>query len=312
MGFIIGVSVVVLLLIVAIASLKIITTGYVYVVERLGRYHKTLEPGFHFIYPFVDIVRARINLKQQVLEIEPQSVITKDNVKILIDNVVFYTVVNAKDAVYNIESFKTGVVYSSAINMRNVVGDMTLDEILSNRANINSKVLKSVEDVTRKYGVEILSVEIKNIIPPAEITSVMEKEMTAERNKRALILQAEGEKQSAIAKAEGLKQSVILNAEADKESHIRRAEGSKESQLLEAEGQAKAIEAIAEAQAKAYKLVNTAIIESGTNETIIALKQVEALIEMAKNPANKLIIPMESISTLGNISAIAETLKLTK
>ena len=312
MGFIIGVSVVLLLLIVAIASLKIITTGYVYVVERLGRYHKTLEPGFHFIYPFVDIVRARINLKQQVLEIEPQSVITKDNVKILIDNVVFYNVVNARDAVYNIESFKTGVIYSSAINMRNVVGDMTLDAILSNRANINSKVLKSVEDVTRKYGVEILSVEIKNIIPPAEITSVMEKEMTAERTKRAVILQADGEKQSAIARAEGLKQSVILNAEADKESNIRRAEGSKEAQLLEAEGKAKAIEAIAEAQAKAYTFINKAILESGTNETIIALKQVEALIEMAKNPANKLIIPMESISTLGNISAIAETLKLVK
>ncbi|HEY5561062.1 MAG TPA: SPFH domain-containing protein, partial [Clostridiaceae bacterium] len=296
----------------AAASLKIITTGYVYVVERLGKYHKTLEPGFHFIYPFVDVVRSKVNLKQQILEIEPQSVITKDNVKILIDNVVFYTVVNAKEAIYNIESFRTGVIYSSAINMRNVVGDMALDEILSNRANINSMVLKSVEDVTRKYGVEILSVEIKNIIPPAEITSVMEKEMTAERTKRAVILQANGEKQSAIAKAEGLKQSVILNAEADKESNIRRAEGSKESQLLEAEGKARAIEAVAEAQAKAYNLINKAILESGTNETIIALKQVEALIEMAKNPANKLIIPMESISTLGNISAIAETLKLIK
>lgn len=304
--------VIVLLIIILIASLKVITTGHVYVVERFGKYHKTLEPGYHFIYPFIDVVRAKVNLKQQVLEIEPQSVITKDNVKIQIDNVVFYTVTNAKDATYNIENFKTGVTYSSAINMRNVVGDMTLDDILSNRAKINSKVLTSVEDVTRKYGVEILSVEIKNIIPPAEITSVMEKEMTAERTKRALILQAEGEKQSAIAKAEGLKQAVILNAEADKESNIRKAEGLKESQLLEAEGKARAIEVVSDAQAKAYEVINQSIIKSGTNEIVIALKQVEALIEMSKNPANKLIIPSEAISSLGSISTIMETVQMSK
>lgn len=303
---------VIIILVISAASIKVITTGYVYIVERFGKYHKTLEPGYHFIYPFIDVVRAKVNLKQQILEIEPQSVITKDNVKIQIDNIVFYTVVNPKDAVYNIENFKVGVLYSAAINMRNVVGDMKLDEILSNRAQINGQILTSMENVTSKYGVFVKSVEIKNIIPSEEVTSVMEREMTAERNKRAAILQAEGEKQSAIAKAEGLKQAVILNAEADKESNIRRAEGLKESQLLEAEGRANAIEVVALAQAKAYEAVNKSILDSGTNETVIALKQVEALIEMSKNPANKLIIPSEAISTLGNIAAIAETLKLTK
>jgi regulator of protease activity HflC (stomatin/prohibitin superfamily) len=216
---------------------------------------------------------------------------------------------NARDAVYNIESYKSGIVYSTITNMRNIVGNMSLDEVLSGRDVINSELLKVVDEITYAYGIKILSVEIKNIIPPAEIQQAMEKQMKAERDKRAVILQAEGQKQSEIARAEGEKQAKILTAEADKEANIRRAEGMKESQLLEAEGKAKAIEAIAEAQARAIEQVNKAIIESGTNETVIALKQVEALQEMAKNPANKLIIPNEALSTFGNIAAISEMLK---
>lgn len=309
------IAILVILVIIAlilISSIKVVTTGHVFVVERFGRYNRTLEPGWHVVLPVIDFVRAKVSTKQQILEIEPQSVITKDNVKISIDNIVFYQVINPRDAVYNIENYRVGIMMTSAINMRNIVGNLTLDEVLSGRDQINLELLSVVENITDKYGVKILSVEIKNIIPPAEIQQAMETQMKAEREKRATILQAEGLKQSEIAKAEGEKQAKILQAEAEKEANIKRAEGLKESQLLEAEGKAKAIEAVADAQANAITVVNQAIINSGTNETVIALKQIEALAEMAKNPANKLIIPSEAMSSLGNISAIAETIKLSK
>ena len=292
-----------------LSSIKIVNTGYVFVVERLGQFHRILNPGWNFVIPFFDYVRRKVSTKQQILDIEPQSVITKDNVKISIDNVIFYKVMNARDAVYNIESFKSGIVYSTITNMRNIVGNMTLDEVLSGRDKINNELLTVVDEITDAYGIKILSVEIKNIIPPAEIQQAMEKQMRAERDKRAAILQAEGQKQSDIERAEGEKRAKILQAEAEKEANIRRAEGLKESQQLEAEGKAKAIEVVAEAQSAAIQKVNTAIIESGTNETVIALKQVEALQEMAKNPANKLILPNECLTGLGNVAAIAEMIK---
>ncbi|WP_434642331.1 SPFH/Band 7/PHB domain protein [Thermoanaerobacterium thermosaccharolyticum] len=298
-----------LILIAVLASIKVVQTGYVYVIERLGQFYKVLEPGWHFVIPFVDYVRAKVSIKQQILDIEPQNVITKDNVKISVDNVIFYKVMNAKDAIYNIENYKSGIVYSTITNMRNIIGEMTLDEVLSGRDKINAELLKVIDQLTDAYGIKILSVEIKDITPPDEIRQAMEKQMKAERDKRATILQAEGEKQSAIAVAEGQKQAKILQAEAEKEANIRKAEGLRQSQILEAEGKAKAIEAIAEAQAKAIELVNKAILESGTNETVIALKQIEALQEMAKNPANKLIIPDKLVDTLGSISAIAELIK---
>lgn len=297
------------IIITIVASIKIVNTGYVYVVERFGQFHRILEPGWHLVIPFADFVRKKVSTKQQILDIEPQNVITKDNVKISVDNVIFYKVMNPKDAIYNIESYKSGIIYSTITNMRNIVGNMALDEVLSGRDVINSELLKVVDDITDAYGIKILSVEIKNIIPPGEIQQAMEKQMKAERDKRAVILEAEGARQSAIARAEGEKQSKILQAEAEKEANIRRAEGLKESQLLEAEGKARAIEAVAEAQAKAINMVNKSIIESGTNETVIALKQVEALQEMSKNPANKLILPNETLSSLGSIAAVAEMLK---
>lgn len=295
-----------------LSSIKIVNTGYLYVVERFGQYHKTLEPGWHFMIPFVDFVRKRVSTKQQILDVPPQSVITKDNVKISVDNVIFYKLLNARDAVYNIENFGSGIVYSATTNMRNILGNMTLDEILSGRDKINQDLLSIIDEVTDAYGVKILSVEIKNIIPPAEIQQAMEKQMKAERDKRAMILQAEGLRQSQIEKAEGEKQAKILSAEAEKQANIRRAEGLKESQLLEAEGKAKAIEEIAVAEAEAIRKVNTAIIESGTDERVIALKQVEALKEMANNPANKLILPNETLSSLGSIAAIGDMLKDSK
>ena len=309
------VVIIILLLIVvfaAISSIKVVNTGYVYVLERFGQFSKILEPGWHLVIPFADFVRKKISTKQQILDIPPQYVITKDNVKIEIDNVIFYKVLNAKDAVYNIEDFKSGIVYSTITNMRNIVGNMSLDEVLSGRDKINLELLTIIDSITDAYGIKILSVEIKNIIPPAEIQDAMEKQMKAERDKRATILQAEGLKQSEIARAEAEKQAKILRAEAEKEANIRHAEGLKESQLLEAEGKARAIEEVSKAEAAAIERINTSIIESGTNEVVIALKQVEALKEMAANPANKLILPNEAVSSLGSIAAIADILKENK
>ena len=308
-GLIISGVIILFIIITILSSIKIVNTGYLYVVERFGQYYKTLEPGWHFLIPFADFVRRKVSTKQQILDVPPQSVITKDNVKISVDNVIFYKLLNARDAVYNIEDYRSGIVYSATTNMRNILGNMSLDEILSGRDKINQDLLSVIDEVTDAYGIKILSVEIKNIIPPAEIQEAMEKQMKAERNKRAMILEAEGQRQSQIEKAEGEKQSQILRAEAEKQANIRRAEGLKESQLLEAEGKAKAIEQIAIAEAEAIRKVNQAIIDSGTNETVIALKQVEALKEMANSPANKLILPNETLSSLGSIAAIGEMLK---
>ena len=311
-GLIFLIALLVIILLVLLSSIKVVNTGYLYVVERLGQFHRILEPGWHFVIPGVDFVRKKVSTKQQILDVPPQSVITKDNVKISVDNVIFYKMLNAKDAVYNIEDYKAGIVYSATTNIRNILGNMTLDEVLAGRDSINQSLLGIIDEVTDAYGIKVLSVEIKNIIPPAEIQQAMEKQMKAERDKRAMILQAEGLRQSQIEKAEGEKQSKILAAEAEKQANIRRAEGLKESQLLEAEGKAKAIEQIAMAESDAIRKVNSAIIESGTNETVIALKQVEALKEMANNPANKLILPNETLSSLGSIAAIGEMLKGSK
>jgi len=312
MAGIIGLVLLLLIVIMILTSIKIVNTGYVLLVERFGQFHRILEPGWHLTIVFADFVRRKISTKQQILDIQPQNVITKDNVNISIDNVIFYKVINSRDAVYNIEDYKSGIVYSTITNMRNIVGDMTLDDVLSGRDRINSRLLEIIDEITDAYGIKILSVEIKNIVPPNEIQQAMEKQMRAERDKRAFILTAEGEKQSLIEKAEGHKQAQILNAEAEKQATIRRAEGLKESQLLEAEGKARAIETIAIAEAGAIRKVNTAIIESGTNETVIALKQIEALTEMSKNPANKLILPNEILSSFGSISAIGEMLRMDK
>ena len=311
-GLVFLIALLVIIFLVLLSSIKVVNTGYLYVVERLGQFHRILEPGWHFVIPGVDFVRRKVSTKQQILDVPPQSVITKDNVKISVDNVIFYKMLNAKDAVYNIEDYKSGIVYSATTNMRNILGNMSLDEILSGRDKINQDLLSIIDEVTDAYGIKILSVEIKNIIPPAEIQNAMEKQMKAERDKRAMILQAEGQRQSQIEKANGEKQAKILQAEAEKEANIRRAEGLKESQLLEAEGKAKAIEQIAIAESEAIRKVNQAIIESGTDERVIALKQVEALKEMANNPANKLILPNETLSSLGSIAAIGEMLKGSK
>lgn len=300
--------VLIILLVGVVISVKIVNTGYVFVVERLGQYHRTLQPGWHFVVPFIDYVRARVSTKQQILDVDKQEVITKDNVKISIDNVIFFKIMSARDATYNIEDYQAGLFYSTANNMRNIVGNMALDEVLSGRDRINAELLKVLDEITEAYGVKILSAEIRAIDTPIEIQVAMEKQMKAERDKRAAILDAEGKRASSIAIAEGEKQAKILQAEGEKEANIRRAEGLKQSQMLEAEGKARAIEVIADAEAIATIKVTQAILNAGTNSTVIALKQVEALQEMAKNPANKIIMGNEALSSLGSISAVSAML----
>lgn len=302
----------ILLVIVVIAilsSVKIVHTKEAVVVERLGQYSRTLEQGIHFLIPFLDTVRRSINLSQQIREIPPQGAVTHENVPISIDSVVFFEVMDSRAAVYNIQNYVSAIEVSVATSLRNVIGTMTLDEMFNSRESINAKLSAILDSITNAFGIKVLRVEIRDIRVSSDIQDSMDKQMKAERSKRATILEAEASREKDIKTAEGEKLAVILKAEADKESNIRRAEGLKESQLLEAEGKSSAILKIAAAEAEAIKLVNAAIKESGTDEVVIALKQVEALIEMSKNPANKVFFPTDAVTNLGSIGTVVEMLK---
>ena len=305
------------------SSIKIVNTGSVFIVERLGVYNRTLQPGVHFLIPFIENIASKVSLKRQVMDAEPQSVITKDNVSVMIDTITYYSILDAKASKYNIENYKQAIYYTALTSMRAIVGELTLDELLSSRDTINKRILAIVDAETDAYGIKVTSCEIKNIHLPESIRISMEQLMTSKKDKEAKITKAEGDRISAIESAEGEKKSSILQAEAERESKILKAQADKEYAILQAQGQqeaillqaeaeAKAIEIKAQTEARAIELVNKAILESGTDETVIALKQIEGYIEMAKNPANKLIIPSESIGSLGSISAIAETLNLSK
>ena len=293
-------------------SVKIVSTGNAYIVEKMGVYSRTLEPGIHFLIPFIENVVSKVSLKRQVMDADPQSVITKDNVSVMIDTITYYSILDAKASKYNIENYKQAIYYTALTSMRAIIGEMTLDELLSSRDSINKRILAIVDAETDAYGIKVISCEIKNIHLPDSIKRSMEQLMTSKKDKEAKITKAEGDKISAIESAEGEKKSSILQAEAEKESKLLKAEADKEYAILQAQGQQEAILLQAQAEAKAIETINKAILESGTNETVIALKQIEGLIEMAKNPANKLIIPTENMGSLGNISAIAETLNLSK
>jgi regulator of protease activity HflC (stomatin/prohibitin superfamily) len=287
-----------LFLIFFFSSIKVVRTKYCYVVERIGQFHRVLEPGVHLIIPFIDNVRAKVNMQERILDVPPQDVITKDNVRIKIDSVVFFEVFDAKMCTYNIQNYQAAIMYSVLTNLRDVVGNMTLDEIFSSREVINSRLTSVLDQITDNYGVKVKRVEIKDIIPPAEITQAMEKQMKAERDKRAMILEAEGVRESEIAKAEGYKQALI-----------KRAEGEKQQKILQAEGQAQAIEMVAKAQANAIAYVNRAIKESGTDAVVLAMRQIEAAIEIAKNPANKVYIPTDAFKNLGTLIGASELIR---
>lgn len=310
-----GVGTIVILVVVVIiilSSVKIVHTKEAVIVERLGQYSRTLEQGVHFLLPFLDTVKRSVNLSQQIREIPAQGAVTHENVPISIDSVVFFEVLDARAAVYNIQNYVGAIEVSVATSLRNVIGTMTLDEMFNQRERINARLSEVLDSITNAFGIKVLRVEIKDIRVSADIQDSMDKQMKAERSKRATILEAEAQREREIKTAEGEKLGAILRAEAEKEANIRRAEGLKESQMLEAEGKANAIIKVAEAEAEAIRKVNAAIKESGTDQVVIALKQVEALIEMSKNPANKIFLPTDSIKSLGSIGAVAEMLKENK
>ncbi len=288
----------VIILIIAIKSIKIVRQSEVYVIERLGRFHKVADAGLTIIIPFFDHVRSVVSLKQQTMDIPPQGVITKDNVTITIDTVVFYQVADPAKAVYEIQSLKKGIEYLSITTIRDIIGKMDLDETFTSRDDINTKLRAILDEATDKWGCKIDRVEVMDINPPADIRDAMEKQMNAERNKRALILEAEAQKQSAITIAEGKKQAAILEAEADSEAKIRRAAGD-----------AEAIKKVAEAKAEEVQMVYEAIKNADPDEKLVQIKSLEALEEVAKGEANKVFIPFDATTALGSLGAIKEVLK---
>ena len=286
------------ILVIAFKSIKVVKQAEVYIIERLGKFHKIADAGLTIIVPFFDHVRSVVSLKQQTMDIPPQGVITKDNVTITIDTVVFYQITDPAKAVYEIQSLKKGIEYLAITTIRDIVGKMDLDETFSSRDAINQKLRVILDEATDKWGCRVDRVEIKDINPPADIRDAMEKQMNAERNKRALILQAEAERQSAITIAEGKKEAAILEAEADKEAKIRRAAGD-----------AAAIEKVAVAKAKEVQMVYEAIKKADPDEKLVQLKSLEALEQVAKGEANKVFIPFEATAALSGLGAASEMFK---
>ena len=287
----------IIIVIIAIRSIKIVQQSEVCIIERLGRFHKVAEPGVNIIVPFVDNVRAVVSLKQQTMDIPPQGVITADNVTITIDTVVFYKITDPTKAIYEIQNLTQGIQYLAITTIRDIVGKMELDQTFSSRDLINDRLRAILDEATDIWGCKIDRVEIKDITPPPDIRDAMEKQMNAERNKRALILQAEGERQSQITLAEGRKEAAILDAEAEKESQIRRAAG-----------EAEAIKKVAEARSKEISMVYEAIKNADPNEKLVQLKSLETLQEVAKGDANKIFIPFEATSALSSLGSIKDVM----
>ena len=289
---------IIIIAIIAFKSIKVVNQSEVYIIERLGRYYKTAEAGLTFILPFVDRVSSVVLLKELTMDIPPQGVITKDNVTINIDTVVFYQITDPEKSVYEIANLKKGIEYLAITTIRDIVGKMDLDETFGSRDNINFQLRSILDEATDKWGCKINRVEIKDINPPADIRDAMEKQMNAERNKRALILEAEAQKQSDITVAEGKKAAAILEAEAESEAKIRRAAG-----------EAKAIKEVAEAKAKEIAMVYAAIKDANPDDKLVQLKSLEALKEVANGDANKIFIPFEATSALSSLGAITDVMK---
>lgn len=295
MEWIVGLVIIAIIAFIAYKSIKIVNQSEVYIIERLGKYHKTATAGLTVIVPFVDTVRAVISLKKQIMDIPPQAVITADNVTIAIDTVVFYQVTNPEMAVYEIQSLKAGIENLAVSSMRDVIGKMELDETFSSRDSINNRLRLVLDEATDPWGCKIEKVEIKEIKIPEEIRESMEKQMNAERTKRAVQLEAEGQRQASITIAEGKKESAILEAEAKKASKIKIAEG-----------EAEAIKKLAEAEALRVKEVYTAIESSKPSDRLVQLKALETLTEASKGEANKVFIPFDATKALASLGALGE------
>ena len=303
MPFIIGAIVILLVLI--ITNIAIVQQSYAYVIERLGAFHKVWSVGPHIKVPFIDRIARRVSLKEQVLDYPPQPVITKDNVTMQIDTVVYFQITDPKLYTYGVEHPMAAMETLTATTLRNIIGDLELDQTLTSRDVVNTKMRAILDEATDPWGIKVNRVELKNILPPADIQSSMEKQMKAERDRRQAILQAEGQKKSAILIAEGEKESAILRASAEKEAAILKAEAEKQSAILKADGEAQAILAVQKALADSLALLN----EKAPNDQVIKLKAIEAMQKVADGQATKIIIPSELQGLVGLSSGIVEGVK---
>lgn len=295
-------AIVFVVLVILAANIKIVPQSKAYVVERLGAFMATWQTGFHVKIPFFERVAKIVSLKEQVVDFAPQPVITKDNVTMQIDTVVFFQITDPKLYTYGVESPISAIENLTATTLRNIIGDLELDSTLTSRDTINAKIRVILDEATDPWGIKVNRVELKNIIPPREIQDAMEKQMKAERQRRESILTAEGEKASKILVAEGHKESEILNAEAEKQAAILHAEAVKEAKIREAEGEAEAILKIQQANADAIKLIN----EAKPGEAVIAIKSLEAFAKAADGKATKIIIPSEIQSLAGLATSVKE------
>lgn len=302
MGTIILVAILILIILVLASCIKIVPQAQAYVVERLGAYQGTWSVGLKIKMPFIDKVAKRVNLKEQVVDFAPQPVITKDNVTMRIDTVVFFQITDPKLYTYGVENPIMAIENLTATTLRNIIGDLELDQTLTSRETINTKMRSSLDVATDPWGIKVTRVELKNIIPPAAIQDAMEKQMKAERERRESILRAEGEKKSTILVAEGKKQSAILEAEAEKQSAILRAEAEKEKMIREAEGEAEAILKVQQATADGIRFVK----EAGADEAVLKIKSLEAFEKAADGKATKIIIPSEIQGMAGMLAAAKE------
>ncbi|MCM1048454.1 MAG: paraslipin [Clostridiales bacterium] len=305
-GLFVFLLVVILIVVIMLLScIKIVPQAYAFVVERLGAYQQTLPVGFHIIMPVVDKVAKRVVLKEQVVDFAPQPVITKDNVTMRIDTVVFYQITDPKLFAYGVENPIMAIENLTATTLRNIIGEMELDQTLTSREVINTKMRASLDIATDPWGIKVNRVELKNIIPPAAIQDAMEKQMKAERERREAILRAEGEKKSTVLVAEGKKESLILEAEAEKQSAILRAEAEKEKMIREAEGEAAAILKVQQATADGIRMIR----EAGADEAVLRIKSLEAFEKAADGNATKIIIPSEIQGMAGLAASVKEILK---
>ena len=305
-GLIVALSIIAFILIVIfIASIKIVRQTQKVIVERLGGYRKTWDVGIHLLVPFIDKVAHRVSMKEQIKDFDPQAVITKDNVTMKIDTVVFFSVTDPKLYAYGIENPVLAIENLSATTLRNIIGELDLDETLTSRDVINTKMRQILDEATDPWGIKVNRVEVKNILPPQDIREAMERQMRAEREKREKILLAEGEKQSQILQAEGRKESMILNAEAEKQAAIKKAEGESESIRKLRAAEAEGVLMLRKAEADGIELIKNA----KADDAVLKLKSYDALVELGKGNATKIIVPSDIQNVAGLATSIAEVVK---
>ena len=311
-GNLVVIIVLIFILIVSFSSIKIIRQSSVGIVLRLGKFSRKAETGINFIVPFIDSIYKMVDLREVVMDFPPQPVITRDNVTMQIDTVVYYRVTDPVYYIFEIANPISAIENLTATTLRNIIGELDLDETLTSRDVINTKLRAILDEATDKWGIRVNRVELKNILPPKDIQEAMEKQMRAERQRRSSILTAEGEKKSAILLAEGEKESTILNAEGKKERLVREAEGQREADILRAEGEAIAIMKLQKAKAEGLRSVFTAIKESGVDDNILAIRSMEALEKIADGASSKLVLPSDAINFLGTFKGIKEIMSSDK